>query len=83
MQNMLRFLVRSTEDMPIAVFTRSDAIGYYIMDEQKQSIVSKQDLANQFGIFDKELLNLFGDDGVVFEKQDDARKVALSLKDSI
>ncbi|MBZ6004081.1 hypothetical protein KII95_08675 [Leuconostoc gelidum subsp. aenigmaticum] len=81
MQNMQRFFVQSTEQMPIEIVTRS--IGYYITDTQNRSIISRQDVTGQFGISDEKLLNLFGDDGVVFEKQDDARKVALSLKNSI
>lgn len=81
MQNMQRFFVQSTEQMPIESVTRS--IGFYITDTQNRSIISRQDVTNQFFIFDEKLLNLFGDDGVVFEEQDDARKVALSLKNSI
>ncbi|WP_089896416.1 hypothetical protein [Leuconostoc inhae] len=81
MQNIQRFFVQSTEQMPIESVTRS--IGFYITDTQNRSIISRQDVTNQFFIFDEKLLNLFGDDGVVFEEQDDARKVALSLKNSI
>lgn len=78
MQNIHRFFVQSTEQMPIGIVTRST--GYYIMDTQNGSIISRQDVTDQFGIFDEKLLNLFGDDEVVFEKEDDARTVALSLK---
>ncbi|USI45394.1 hypothetical protein [Leuconostoc mesenteroides] len=81
MQNMQRFFVQSTEQISIDIVTHS--IGYYITDTQNGSIISRQDVTDRFGIFDEKLLNLFGDDGVVFENHDDARKVALSLKNSI
>ncbi|WP_341864409.1 hypothetical protein [Leuconostoc citreum] len=79
---MPRLFVRNTEEAPISSTTHSDDMGYYITDIQDGSIISKQDITDKFGIFDKELLNLFGNDGIVFEEQDDARKVALAIKDS-
>ncbi|CDX64894.1 Protein of unknown function [Leuconostoc citreum] len=63
---MPRLFVRNTEEAPISSITHSDGMGYYITDTQDGSIISKQDITDKFGIFDKELLNLFGNDGVVF-----------------
>lgn len=83
MQNMFRFFVADTRERPIEIITRSNAVGYYINDGDSGLIISKQDLTDTFGIYDTELLNLFGDDGYVFENEGDAKKVALALKNSI
>lgn len=83
MQNISRFFLRDTATQPIANLISSNAEGYYIEDTYSNLFVSKQDLIEKYGISDERLLNLFGDDGTIFEKKEDAVTVIEFLKDNI
>ncbi|WP_334098223.1 hypothetical protein [Leuconostoc lactis] len=83
MQNISRFKLWNTEIRPIAHLLKSNAEGYYIEDLHKQSFISKEELTGKYGINDDRLLSLFGDDGTIIKKREDAITIINFLKENI
>lgn len=78
MQNTFRFLLLSTKEHPVDIFTK--ATGFYINDTLNNSILGKENLLKDFGITDKEILSLFDNDEVLFDTREKGVRVITYLK---